>query len=416
MTAMPGHAPYLPPALHASAEAAVRAVAADVLRRPASSPPEQGAALLLAWCHERYGVPGRGEVDALIERLGGALETEALRAGIFGGLTGVGWELSHLARRGWSVDPSALSCIDEALLGFVRTSPWTGEYDLISGLVGFGVYALGGRGRPGTAEILSEVVRRLSETAIESEAGLVWRTPASFIALIAEGERPEVPLNGGLAHGVPGVIALLTRVLPHAADERARALLRGAIRWQMSLRDPERGAFPAWVSTRPLLRPAWCYGNPGAAHALWAAAMALGDGSLGDLAKASALRGHDRAFAAQDDYDLCVCHGLAGVGHVLGRLFQATGDEAVRDASAFYLHRLLERRRDGAGIGGFPCWIDPRSREEVPDPSLLTGAIGVALVLLSAVGHDVDTWDDLLLCDLPPGGSAPDPPSTRGAP
>jgi hypothetical protein len=140
------------------------------------------------------------------------------------------------------------------------------------------------------------------------------------------------------------------------------------------------------------------------AQALWAAAAALGDSSLGEIATAAAVRGNERAIATRDEYDLAICHGLAGTGHVLGRLFQATGDEALRDASAFYLRRLLERRREGTGYGGFHCVApshDPRARAH--DPSLLSGAIGVALVLLSAVSHDFEAWDDLLLCDLPRG-------------
>ncbi|HEX8795860.1 MAG TPA: lanthionine synthetase LanC family protein [Polyangiaceae bacterium] len=392
---MPGHAvePYLPPALHPSAEAGVRAIATDILRAGASGAPEQGAALLAAWCHARFGVPGRADVEALIERLVEGLERESLGSGILGGFTGIGWELSHLARHGWSVDPSAISCIDEALLRHVRTSPWERDYDLVFGLVGFGVYALGGRGRPAASELLFEVVTRLSETAIESDAGLAWRTPSSSLTTYPERTRPGTPLNAGLAHGVPGVIALLARVVARdPADERAAALLRGAVRWQMSVRDPERGAFPAWApDARPHSNPAWCYGNPGAAYALCSAAAVLGDGALGEVARAAALGGHNRALATRDGYDLGFCHGLAGAGHLLGRLFQATGDEAARDASAWFFRRLLDRRKEG---------------EPIADPSLLTGAIGVALVLLSAVSAGADAWDDIFLCDLPAGAAS----------
>jgi len=383
----------------------------DVLRQPSSRVPEQGAALLAAWCHERYGVPGRADVDALVDGLVGTLEREVLDAGLFGGFTGIGWELSHLARRGWSVDPSALECIDEALLNHVRTSPWVRDYDLVFGLVGFGAYALGGRGRPGTAEILSEIVLRLSETAIEDEAGTVWRSPDSFIAKLEEDKRPATPFNAGLAHGVPGVIALLARVVARdPGDGRAAALLRGAVRWQTSVRDQERGVFRAWVSdTWPAVTPAWCYGNPGASQALWSAASALGDAALGETARADAVRGLDRGIADRDSYDLGFCHGLAGAGHILGRLFQASGDLAARDAAAFYLERLLDRRKEGAGFGGFECLTPARDgRDRSLDPSLLSGAVGVALVLLSAVSHaEVDPWDDLLLSDIPPAEISP---------
>jgi hypothetical protein len=395
--------PYFPTELRGGAEAAARAIADDVLYATVSGPHEQGVALLAAWCHTHYGAPSRSCVEARIDRLVSALEREQLEARLYGGLTGIGWELSHLLRRGWRVDPSALSCIDEVMLAHVRTTPWVRDYDLIYGLVGFGVYALGGAGRPGVAEILAEVVARLAEMASDTGAGLAWHSPEQFLATLPEEQRLAPPLNVGLAHGVAGVVGLLARVvMRNPADACAAALLVGATRWLMSVRDPECGAFPAWsANARPVLAPAWCYGSPGIAPALWAAASALGDASLLAQARAVAVRGHDRALATGEEYELGFCHGLAGAGHVLGRFFQATGDESAREASVFYLQRLLAARREGVGFGGFPILTSPRDpRGRIPDPSILTGAVGMALVLLSAVDPgNAGAWDDLFLCE-----------------
>jgi hypothetical protein len=82
----------------------------------------------------------------------------------------------------------------------------------------------------------------------------------------------------GLAHGIPGVIALLGAACRVKAIRRqARPLLEGAIRWLLRQRLP-RGSvsnFVAWADEgieERGSRLAWRYGNAGAAIALFNAA------------------------------------------------------------------------------------------------------------------------------------------------
>src|SRR6266542_2461759 len=64
-------------------------------------------------------------------------------ASLYSGLTGVGWALAHLRGRLPGLDgEDDLVEIDEVLLGHLDQAPWREDYDLISGLVGFGVYVL----------------------------------------------------------------------------------------------------------------------------------------------------------------------------------------------------------------------------------------------------------------------------------
>ena len=92
-----------------------------------------------------------------------------------------------------------------ALVEHVGLSPWRGHYDLISGLVGFGVYALERLPRAGGRECLERVVARLAETAERRPDGTVtWRTgPDLLIDRELESFR-EGNFNLGVAHGVPG--------------------------------------------------------------------------------------------------------------------------------------------------------------------------------------------------------------------
>src|SRR6185369_7304354 len=81
---------------------------------------------------------------------------------------------------------------------------------------------------------------------------------------------PEGYTNLGLAHGVPGVIAILARYITAGVDvARARVLLEAGVDY---LR------YVAWLPSQPnsQARVAWCYGDLGVAIALMSAGTALG--------------------------------------------------------------------------------------------------------------------------------------------
>jgi hypothetical protein len=55
-------------------------------------------------------------------------------------------------------------------------------------------------------------------------------------------------------------------------------------------------------------------------------------------------------------FDVGLCHGAAGVGHLFNRLFQATGEDCFAEAARFWLERTLALRQPGRGIAGYLSW------------------------------------------------------------
>lgn len=98
------------------------------------------------------------------------------------------------------------------------------------------------------------------------------------------------------------------------------------------------------------------------------------------------------------------CHGAAGNAHLFNRLYQATGEAAFKIVALQYLEELLSLRREGRGIGGYEAWA-PGMGDEVdpwkPEPGLLEGGAGIALVLISALHPVLPDWDRFLLADIP---------------
>jgi hypothetical protein len=320
---------------------------------------------------------------------------------LYSGLTGVGWTIAHLD--GWLLDLSDEDpddALDAILYGLVANAPWVGEYDLINGLVGIGVYALERLSHPPAPECLLEVVRRLADTARHSEHGASWWTPADRLAPHTRLRFPGGAYDLGLAHGAAGVIGLLGKACAiDAVSPTARALLNDGVAWLLSQRLPaDTGtAFAAFVApdrAAQEARSAWCYGDPGDATALFLAARAVGNPAWAAAALEIARLASARPIAECGVVDAGVCHGAAGLAHIFNRLYQATGSPELRDVALEWFDRIFDYCHPGTGVGGFSVF---RPDGTLADPGFLEGAAGIGLALLAAVTPLEPRWDRLLL-------------------
>src|SRR5262249_45031273 len=147
------------------------------------------------------------------------------------GFAGIGWLTAHLARILVDVEASAFDDIDDCLLG-ILTQPTRPHFDLISGLVGYGVYGLERFPSPSARALLERIIELLDLTAVQELSGTTWQAPFEFMA---EWERTQCEdlstlRNLGLAHGVPGIIAFLAKCC-HLGVPRAEPLLESTMRW-----------------------------------------------------------------------------------------------------------------------------------------------------------------------------------------
>jgi lantibiotic biosynthesis protein len=329
-------------------------------------------------------------------------------ASLYAGLAGVGWALAHLQ----SLLPDLRDAeqdaadIDEALLNHLRPSPSQADYDLIGGLVGFGVYALERLPRPAAAACLERIVHHLGETAQLKGAGISWWTNPDWLPAETREKYPGGYYNLGLAHGVPGVIGLLGSVCARRLEAvKAGAFLEGAVRWLLA-HDGSQG-LPYWTeagSTEDKSRLAWCYGDPGVAASLLWAAKLLRNPHWESRARAIARRAAQRSFEDSGVKDVGLCHGAAGLGHLFNRMFQATADPLLAQAARRWFERALDMRQPGQGIGGYLTWSPGGNGKPswLPETGFLTGAAGIALALLAATTEIEPAWDRVLMTAIPP--------------
>jgi lantibiotic modifying enzyme len=347
----------------------------------------------------------RASLD-LLEHAADEVASVTMNPSLYGGFTGVAWAMAHLEGRVSGLAESfSTRELDAALRRFVRRRGWKRDYDLVSGLVGLGVYGLERLPAPAAVSIIEGVIDRLEETAERRPDGITWHTAPELLPPAQRKRTPHGHYNLGLAHGVPGAIAFFGAAWVAGVRRRkARELLDGAVAWLLhqTSKDPTGSRFPAWLARgrpREDCRSAWCYGDPGVAAALMCAAQSVGESAW----EREALKIAYGAVARPPDetgiVNAGLCHGAAGLGHVFNRMYQATGDAELARAARYWFRRALAMRRKGRGFGGFSAlsgradgtyyWED--------DPGILMGSAGIALALLAATTSTEPEWDRMLL-------------------
>ncbi len=355
--------------------------------------------------------PGQGHGDVALDLLDRAIEGAGRQegsSGLYAGFPGVAWMMEHLEGRLFESEPGDDPGEEAAaaLARHLERSPWPGDHELINGLAGFGAYALERRPRPWAAECLERVVARLGETAEVRPEGIAWRKPPEWLKPGLRGELPAGSFNLGVAHGVPGVIAVLAAAAG-AGHRAARPLLDGAVSWLLAQKLPPGAGsiFPTQVSPEPGAQPepsrlAWCYGDLGIACSLLAAARCVGEAGWEREALAIGEAAAARSPAEEKIADAGLCHGAAGIGHLFQGLYQASGRTVFAAAAREWLEKALDLERPGAPFGGFPCWAAAGPGGEFgwrDDPGFLMGTAGIGLVLLAAATPLEPTWNRILL-------------------
>ena len=344
-----------------------------------------------------------------------ALAETAMRPGLHGGFTGLAWIVEHLQHPPFAVAEAAAesdsnSEIDEALLTYLAAPRWKDVYDLIGGLVGFGVYALERLPRPSAVACLERVVNHLDATSTQEGEDVTWWTPPELLPQISREQGETGYFNLGVSHGVPGVIGFLAQARHvRQVNPKVERMLAGAVSWLLKQRLPREAASVFAHTTggsseaRPS-RSAWCYGDPGIAVVLLTAARSAKSAQWEAEALQTGLTAARRDPARCGVVDGGLCHGAAGLAHIYNRMWHATGEGTFANASRLWFERTLQMRKAGQGVAGFAAYVpqvDPTLQWR-SDREFLTGATGIALALLAATSSVEPLWDRLLLTAIQP--------------
>ncbi|GAA0300700.1 class III lanthionine synthetase LanKC [Streptomyces polychromogenes] len=341
---------------------------------------QQGAAGVLAVLTRYFRLTADPRLPEAISTAGRWIadrtDTRSARPGLHFGGRGTAWALYEAAR---AVEDRALA--DHAIALALAPQEPTLSHDITHGQAGSGLAAahLWHRtGDPRFAGLVTDAADRLAAAARPAPSGVSWPVPAES-ALASEAGKRYL----GFAHGTSGIgyflleAAAVTDRTDHldlaraAGEELVAAAVRvgGAVQWPTQAGD---------VPTAPY----WCHGAAGIGTFLVRLWQATGDDRYGELARGAARAVVERAPRAP----LAQCHGLAGNGDFLLDLASATEDPAYR-AMAEDLARLIasERaHRDGHVV--FPTEYGDVST------SWSDGSAGILAFLLRTRHTDSRLW------------------------
>ncbi|MET9735852.1 lanthionine synthetase C family protein [Streptomyces sp. NPDC006458] len=258
--------------------------------------------------------------------------------------------------------------------------PRMAEYDLISGLTGLGACLLRRERQAALERILRYLVRLLTEPlTVAGHQAPGWWTADGPRGLPEQGAFATGHANFGLAHGMPGPLALLALAAragitvdgqDQALDQGitflttwARPTADGIIEWPELLTLPDFLDGPARGEPG---RPSWCYGAPGTGRALQLAALARRNSPARQFAEHVVLGCITDPRRLARIEDSTVCHGWSGL--------LLTCDRIAADAlTPAITHQLpLLRSHLSAHL----------VRHQIPESGgLLTGSAGVLLTL-----------------------------------
>jgi hypothetical protein len=366
---------------------------------------------------EHWDITGRDYLDRAVRFAESAWPVRNPPLGMFSGLAGLSLAAWSLARNGQRYK-RLLTGLDSALLPETRRyCEWlrqqvggvsVGTFDVISGVSGTGAYLLCRRDDPTVRQVLCAVLRALVELSSEVEGLPRWHTPAHLTAdeeLLRQ--NPEGNLNCGLAHGIPGPLAILALAksadvevpgMTEAIDRLANWLIRNRLDDEWGVNWPtvvpvHNGASPSSPAASPS-RAAWWYGSPGVARALWLAAEALSRKDYADLSVRAMEAVFRRPIPERRIDSPTFCHGVAGLLQITLRFAHDTRLPEFYQAARALGEQLEALYRPDSLLGYYSLEPD---ENRVDQPGLLDGVPGVAMTLVAASTSIEPSWDRLFL-------------------
>lgn len=372
---------------------------------------DAGIAMFFGYLSTAFPAEGYQRIsDRFLARAMDAVSEVEMRPSFYGGFPGIAYTVAHLGKH--FAEPREtvdLDEIDEVLTGYLRVTPWPDHYDLVNGLVGLGIYMLERLPQAIAVTNLERIVTHLDHLAKRSDQGITWHTPPEQLPPASRKEFPNGWYNLGVAHGVPGVIALLSEICAlDIARPKAGELLDGAVRWMLNQKLPEGAGASFGMCKAPLhkqnpSRLAWCYGDAGVAVTLLRAAQCTEKPAWAREAIAIATMASKRPLHESGVCDSCLCHGTAGLGHVFNRLYQSTAEESFKQAARSWFEQTVNLRRAGHGYGGFLYYyLNDNDVQWLGRPGILEGSAGIGLALLAAITDIEPAWDRMLLTSVDP--------------
>ena len=367
-----------------------------------------GIALFYAYYYQLTGKEEHlDKVYEIIEKCLQALAEEPMNGSHCSGIAGVSWCIQHLTEMGLiEADDTAdtFADIDVLIADFMVSELQEGRNDFLHQGVGPALYFLERLPAATAVTQLQNLVLQLEKTAIRLPGGIAWK---DHFSSKSQEHKEQNLFNLGLAHGNPAIIDILARCYEKGiARETALPLIEGSVQWLLGTRNEpgiaEQSLYPVIVDANNQVmgeahsRLGWCYGDLGIATMLWNTGKRVGRSDYQQEAQEMfrhiSLHRNVKNGAVND---ACLCHGSAGIAHILQQVGLAANDTALLNASGDWWRTTLQMNTWSDGPAGFKFYHHP---DYISSHNVLEGIAGVGLSLISFVNTEIKpAWGTCML-------------------
>ncbi|APB76819.1 MULTISPECIES: lanthionine synthetase C family protein [Paenibacillus] len=289
-------------------------------------------------------------------------------------------------------------------------------FDTISGASGIGRYILMNSTDPICTPLVEPILQFLTDLThpihIHNRYVPGWYSPQKFQFL--DRDKRNYPLgnfNCGMAHGIPGPLALLSVAYSAGIEVKGQyQAIETIAEWLLKYKyEDEYGSYwphivPFEAETGSLrfdlerAREAWCYGTPGIACTLFLAGRALHNEELQKLAVKACVGAISYEIAKREMDSSALCHGLAGLLTISWRMWCHSKEPAFLPLIQQLTNCLLDRFQMDSPLG----YLDPEPRADgslvwLTKAGMLEGVAGIAAALLSVSENKEIGWDYILM-------------------
>ncbi|WP_281999017.1 lanthionine synthetase C family protein [Priestia flexa] len=361
----------------------------------------------------------------LIQRNLSNLEaTNSVSSSLWSGLTATAVAIKIIAKNDHNYKTLSLQ-LDDLLLNNLDEKIRTAEdnlrnknirmqdYDVIEGLTGIGRYLLmckkDKKAKVMLEKILKYLVNLSKIDSIDNVSMPNWHINMHNQFLEEDKNLyPNGNFNLGISHGIAGPLSLLSRCLNYNIEVKGqREAIHNICSWYIKYKKEDKFG-PYWplrlsleeiaqdnISKSVRNYEAWCYGIPGVARALWLAGESLHEPTYSEVAVQAFSGMVNRPQKDQNIASPTFCHGRAGLLYCFYRMYLSTGNESFKHTVVQMIKETIEFFDENEFFG----FYDLDKKEKKANPGILTGAAGIALVLLSILKPSTDDWGLIFLIE-----------------
>lgn len=288
-----------------------------------------------------------------------------------------------------SLDEYITYCTNEMIDNFDWETVTPPNYDVIEGLSGVLIYFITFKSE-GNKVLINRIINFLTELISNDNNGII-KMYISVGHQMSEPEEhiyPDGCLNLGLAHGLAGIISVLTYAnskgydfarldkIEDAIEIYEKFQLNDSLVWKDGLTKDEYLSGHIKVKSN-FIRDAWCYGRPG---------IALAYLYYGIVSKKQYfIEKSENILINSLDCLLCVdstmiCHGISGIL-----------------LTAMHFKRVLSTNKLNSYIDDLKLRLSTNPKNNIMNDGFLEGTIGVILTLMKTNRRSSTRWEAVLL-------------------